>query len=348
MKRILSLIGILVLLLSTGSYAQTNQFSNPAAVGIDGVDIMKGKSGVINAIVENNGSDPMPAGTFRVYINIDQGKMSFVDASTYITANYPDWAVFAVSATQLTLVNANGEISPSEVVSFDIQVNALASATVGPANVNLRVGITPGRTSQAGNADNSAADDNAPGIVNIIIDPLPVTLVSFTASKEASVTLLKWATTMETNSDYFEIQHSVTGKEWAKIDRVASHGESSSLKSYSYQHAEPVNGENLYRLKMVDKDATYAYSRIQSVTFEGLSGADLSVYPNPVTDKLIIRDFSQVTQIRINDVNGRSVYQAQGAALGEVNVKNLSTGIYVVNITRSNGIKSSQKIVISK
>ena len=183
--------------------------------------------------------------------------------------------------------------------------------------------------------------------VTVTTNPLPVSLTTFTVLKEGKVAILNWETTEETNSDYFDIQHSVSGKDWADVGQVISNGESKVLKNYSFNHANPINGQNLYRLKMVDRDNSFAYSRIQGVTFEGLA-SDLSIYPNPVADKMIIRDFSQVTNLVISDLNGRTVHQSGATATGEINVRNLSAGMYVVKIARSNGVASAQKILISK
>ncbi len=115
-----------------------------------------------------------------------------------------------------------------------------------------------------------------------------------------------------------------------------------------FNHKNPVNGENLYRLKMVDKDQTFAYSRMQSLTFEGLSEADLAVYPNPVADKLFLRDFKSVTNLQIYNVSGQAVYKTNSSTNGEVNVSDLKAGMYIVKISRANGQLSSQKIIVRK
>jgi len=153
---------------------------------------------------------------------------------------------------------------------------------------------------------------------------------------------------METNSDRFEVEKSLNGKNWNKIGSVASNGESNSLRNYSYVDTNPSNGENLYRLRMVDKDQTFAYSRIQGVKFAGLGESDLSVYPNPTVDVLKIRDYSQVTKVSIFDMNGRAVLESGATATGEINVRNLTSGIYLVRVSRANGLTSSQKIVVGK
>ena len=225
---------------------------------------------------------------------------------------------------------------PQSITLTGLPVVASTTANITGFSANLS---PPG--------DLLASETNDDNVFIFTTSPLPVTLVSFDAQSEGQVAVLNWATTEETNSEYFEVQHSLTGKAWAPVGKVASNGESTTLKNYTFSHNTPVNGENLYRLKMVDKDQTFAYSRIQSVKFEGLE-SDLTVYPNPVTDKLFIRDFAQVSQVNIYDLKGLSVYQSGLSKNSEINVNNLPTGVYTVRITRSNGLQTSQKIVVSK
>jgi hypothetical protein len=196
--------------------------------------------------------------------------------------------------------------------------------------------------------DNGTPQASASATLHLLVNPsapLPVTLTSFTVYKEGQRTLLTWTTTIETNSDRFEIERSQKGKNWELIGMQKSNGESTSLKSYSFQDAAPLQGENLYRIKMIDRDLTYAYSRIQSLTF----GSDpaSSFYPNPVAEKLIIKtgDFSLVKSVRIIDANGRTVYQSVGKPTSEINVQNLSAGLYIVQMVSKNGAVVSQKVI---
>ncbi|CAG5000595.1 hypothetical protein DYBT9275_02494 [Dyadobacter sp. CECT 9275] len=176
---------------------------------------------------------------------------------------------------------------------------------------------------------------------------LPVTLVSFSAAREGKIANLSWATTAETNSDYFEIQRSVNGTTWNRIGSVNSYGESASLKKYTFSDNSPLNGDNLYRLRMVDKDATFAFSKIVNLRFEGL-GTDVSVYPNPVSDKLYLRDHAGITKVVITDMAGRTVYQAANASTGWINVKNLPASMYIISVTKADGAKSAQKILVNR
>ncbi|MBE9461415.1 Ig-like domain-containing protein [Dyadobacter subterraneus] len=192
---------------------------------------------------------------------------------------------------------------------------------------------------------------STPATITINATPLPVTLTVFKVSKEGQTARLNWATTAETNSDRFEIQHSVTGKDWHVIGSVNSHGESTVENKYNFTDNKPVLGsENLYRLKMIDKDATFAYSRIQSMKFEGSNGPAVSVYPNPSTDKVFVQDMdlSLVKQVAIIDMNGRTVFSSNTVSSNGINVSKLISGTYILHITNVNGMVSNHKIVIAK
>lgn len=178
--------------------------------------------------------------------------------------------------------------------------------------------------------------------------PLPVTLVSFTTAKENEAVLLNWATTQETNSESFDIEHSLNGKSWSSIGIVKAAGESILKENYTFTDSNPANGQNLYRLKMNDSDGTFAYSTIRSITIEV---SDITVvYPNPVADRLYfkVKDWSKIGGITLSDLNGKTLFQSSKEPVDGVDVKNLPAGLYAVNITGLTGATSSFKVVISK
>lgn len=189
--------------------------------------------------------------------------------------------------------------------------------------------------------------------VTVTTNPLPVTLSSFHVTREGTIARLNWATTEETNSDHFEIQHSLTGKDWNKIGTVDSHGDSKVRNVYSFNDTNPAsgglsNGENLYRLKMIDKDQTFAYSRIQSVKFEGLTSLLVSTYPNPSADRVFIKDadLNSIKLASIIDMNGRTVFNTNKVDSNGINLSSLAQGTYILHITSLNGLSSSHKIMV--
>ncbi|WP_215234229.1 T9SS type A sorting domain-containing protein [Dyadobacter linearis] len=175
--------------------------------------------------------------------------------------------------------------------------------------------------------------------------PLPVTLLEFVAFRQENIALLKWSTTSETNSERFDIERSQDGKKWLHIGSEQAMGESDSLRAYTFTDQKPDQGENLYRLKMVDADSTFAYSRIRSVVFE--TDNKVEIYPNPVTVgenlNLLTNDLSQISSVRIFDTAGKLVHDS--VATRTINISKLTTGLYIIQFTYRDGSISTQRIV---
>jgi CshA-type fibril repeat protein len=174
--------------------------------------------------------------------------------------------------------------------------------------------------------------------------PLPVTLVHFTAKQERETAHLSWATTEEIHSDRFEIQRSQNGKKWITIGSVVSQGEGSVLRNYSFTDPSPVNGENLYRLRMIDRDNSFTHSRIQALTFE----SEVMSYPNPVSDRLLVSNHKEVNEVTLYNAAGMKVLHHYTITGNGIDVKNLHTGLYTISLRFNDGRVVSQKIIIAK
>ncbi|WP_342089086.1 DUF6923 family protein [Dyadobacter sp. OTU695] len=183
--------------------------------------------------------------------------------------------------------------------------------------------------------------------LTIIVDcPMPVTLVAFDARKEGNTALLTWSTTEEVNSDRFEIERSLNGKVWSTIGSVRSNGESSVLRNYIYTDGSPEKGENLYRLRMVDNDGTYAFSAIRAVSVE--NGTErISVYPNPVVNgKLIISiPGSERYRAELTTLTGKLVLQQSLAKTQELNLHGLASGMYILRFISNDDVQTKMFVV---
>ncbi|WP_215241423.1 T9SS type A sorting domain-containing protein [Dyadobacter helix] len=177
---------------------------------------------------------------------------------------------------------------------------------------------------------------------------LPVTLIDFKARPEGKTAVLSWQTSSETNSDRFEVQRSNDGKHWTTIGTVMAQGDvKDAISTYGLTDASPANGNNLYRLKMIDRDNTFGYSRIVNVTFDK---EKLSVYPNPVSKTLTFssNETEPVEKVQILNTNGQVMYQSDSTPNPEINVENLSTGTYLLKLIFTNGTEESSKFIKSK
>ena len=169
-------------------------------------------------------------------------------------------------------------------------------------------------------------------------NPIPVELMKFTAQRTGKVNQISWSTSQELNSNYFSLERSSDGRNFAAIAQVAAAGYSAVTQTYAYTDNSPVNGVNYYRLKVVDKDNSSKYSWVRSVRNEGM--ADVAVYPNPAKEVMtvsITADRAVKGNMMISDVNGKVVYSntvsvAQGINALPVNLSNVAAGAYIIKI----------------
>lgn len=175
---------------------------------------------------------------------------------------------------------------------------------------------------------------------------LPVTLASFSVAKEGAAAQLRWTTTEEVNVDHFQIQRSADAKIWKVVGEKVAVGESKTLVSYDFTDHAPLSASNYYRLKMVDKDGTFAFSSIQTIDFPASDA--LAVYPNPAIDRLKIKNFAHLKQLTLHSVDGRKVLETQSVTADGLDVSRLTPGIYTISVTLVDGSIIVQKILIAE
>jgi hypothetical protein len=155
---------------------------------------------------------------------------------------------------------------------------------------------------------------------------LPLKLLSFTASKTADINLLKWTTTEEINTDNFEVERN-TGSGFNKIGIVKATANSSAEKQYTFEDKQPFAGTNHYRLKMVDRDGHFEYSK--TVTVKSDSRTGISIYPNPAQSKLFVDGAINGTTYQVKNTSGQVVATGRLNTEG-INLNTLSTGVYIL------------------
>ena len=169
--------------------------------------------------------------------------------------------------------------------------------------------------------------------ITVANDPMPVTLVSFTASKNESAVELVWSTSSEINSSHFEIQRSAEGKVWENIGIIAARNDNSEILRYRFTDALPTQAENFYRLRMVDTDGTFAFSKIALVRFADVI-SPIKSYPNPVTDRIFLdaANSDNVQSVEIYSAAG-VLHYAGGYAPAGIDVSALPSGTFVLKTT---------------
>lgn len=169
---------------------------------------------------------------------------------------------------------------------------------------------------------------------------LPLQLVDFSAAAAHNNTIqLNWATANEVNTSHFTLQRSYDAVGFNDVTTITATG--NAFNTYSYTDAAYKTGDVLlyYRLKMVDKDGTAAYSKTISLNIH-LSADKFLLYPNPAHDQIGLNVNSTVNQkatLVITDMSGKviqreSVQLYQGNNNVSVTLTNAAKGVYVAQL----------------
>jgi hypothetical protein len=179
-------------------------------------------------------------------------------------------------------------------------------------------------------------DQGAFSNTSIVATPLPVELVSFTATAEGRTTVrLAWATASERNSARFEIERSLNGTSFQPVRAVAAAGTSTTTHTYDLRDASLPTGisQLYYRLRQVDVDGAAHYSVVRPVALAG-APAGLSLYPNPMhAGTVTLLGAVPGTRATVLDAVGRSVISTLVDATGTATLglpPELATGVYLV------------------
>jgi Secretion system C-terminal sorting domain len=175
---------------------------------------------------------------------------------------------------------------------------------------------------------------------------LPVELVSFTGKTKQGKALLTWATASEKNNAGFDIEKSFDGKNFDKIAFVKGNGISTITQNYNFTDNNFTQNA-YYRLKQVDIDGTFDYSKTIALNTEGSKNKSvIKSYPNPVSDLLTVEtSVAETSQLEIIDAVGRVVFK-QNVESGnyQISTTDLVKGMYIVRLSNKNDI-SIQKII---
>jgi hypothetical protein len=182
---------------------------------------------------------------------------------------------------------------------------------------------------------------------------LPVDLVSFTGRKQGDVVVLNWQSANELRFKEYVVERSSGNSNFVAIGTVAARGGSANEYEFT-DRSVPGDGKYFYRLRMVDADNSYKFSRQLIIHFNSAIEWTMQVTPNPVVDHMIIR-LGAVTGgqsiIQVFNSEGRMVIRQHASVLrgdNELLVRNaglLSKGSYTV-IVEINGLRLSRQFIV--
>lgn len=198
---------------------------------------------------------------------------------------------------------------------------------------------------------------------------LSIHLLSFDAIKASNTTQLTWKTENEETTTVFTAERSIDdGATFFKLDTLTSN----NTGSYSYTDKTPLDGTDLYRIKITDMNGAISYSNVLSINFgstvteTNTSTGNISIYPNPSTgvinlaisqnsnngspsnsQKKVTAGKTQLIaaissagnasyDIKIFNINGSILKEGvSSSASWQTNVSSLSPGTYIMQVTNN-------------
>ena len=128
---------------------------------------------------------------------------------------------------------------------------------------------------------------------------------------------------------------------------------SAGKNNYSFNHANySLQNTNYYRLQIVDKDGSVAYSKIVSVSNVKFK-EQISLYPTVVNNTTTLKikaDENKIYTVNILDVNGKIISHKnysiqQGINAVTINCSLLQPSMYFISVMNKNEIVATQKII---
>ncbi len=312
----------------TGGVASVNLgIQQPPVAYPESTSITPPSVGTIVTLDGQSGNPPVPSGN-------DEEDGPLGSGGTIVITTLPTNTMLLYNDTPVTAGQVIPDFDPS-LLKIEFTV-----ASVGSTGTSFEFAYR-----------DAAGAESEPALYLLTYLPLPVTLVSLEGIADEGRVRLDWVTTAETNSYRFGVEHSIDARDWQEVGSVVALGESDEVHTYRFRHTSPLQGNNYYRLKMIDLGGTYEYSRILSVYMTGTASENIAVYPNPVLNpvstKLFLPDGQRDVTYEIYDQNGGRRLTGTYTD-GGIQVSSLQPGVYIIRFGRSEMPAQVKRFIIGK
>ena len=221
-------------------------------------------------------------------------------------------------------------------VRFKVTVNPPPAGRNVPSITNIV------RINSLSDAGISFVDD-ATAIINPEEGPLPLTFVNVAAQKIPGAVAVQWTTTQEINCKEFMVERSDDGIIFKVVAKLPALGNGNSIKKYEWLDKNiPEISKIYYRLRLIDIDSSYQYSKIFSLSIE--ANEFIKITPGIVQNFLDLSSSgisSSRATLKIYTSNGLLVYSKNAvlennSPLTINEVGSFSAGIYFLEIITAN------------
>ncbi|MEY4927190.1 MAG: hypothetical protein RI894_1626, partial [Bacteroidota bacterium] len=187
---------------------------------------------------------------------------------------------------------------------------------------------------------------------------LPVSLLRFVGTNNSCANYLQWATVSELNNDYFDLQKSIDGLNFATIAKIDGAGTTTTLQTYAFTD-DNINKNNYYRLRQIDIDGTaHTLPTLVSLQSNCIKKGKVGIetaFPNPTAANITILYNANLAQSGnaktvLIDVFGQIVSEKdivlqEDGNIISLDLKSLAGGVYLFYLKGENWVSEPQRIM---
>uniref|UniRef100_UPI003F6F103F T9SS type A sorting domain-containing protein n=1 Tax=Dyadobacter sp. TaxID=1914288 RepID=UPI003F6F103F len=176
------------------------------------------------------------------------------------------------------------------------------------------------------------------------LSPLPVKLIRFEGALTAEGSAkLEWETAEEYGNKGFEIQKATDAVHFESIGWVDGAGDAKTRNIYHFLDQQ-LNTTSYYRLKQIDYDEKFSFSKIIRVIPHNESLERFTVYPNPVQDGKVTATLPERSfKLILFEKTGRQIKQITQPQMQE-QLLLPGTGNFLLHIESVAGNKTIQVV----
>ena len=216
--------------------------------------------------------------------------------------------------------------------------------------VNCLLLPDPATISDYNNSANWVYNDATRYVLPPVVGPcdflLPIILKDFYATIFESAIQLNWITSSEINTLEFIVEKMMPDGNFYEIGIIKASGNSSSEQLYQFTDDDLNNSQAYYRLKIINTDYSYEYSKTIVVNASTVNSAlqNIVIYPNPVLEELNIQTnfaISEIETIEIINATGQKINFRINDLTSEENnllidISNIPSGYYLLRASLIN------------
>jgi len=266
----------------------------------------------VNGLLEATSTSTVTNITENISINLGRNH----NDARYLEGNLDEFRFWSTARTATEIQNSmNVELTGSEsnlvnYYPFNQGVPDGDNGSGCPSGVPCVIELEDISNGNTGSLNNFSLNGIMSNWTNITF--LPVELIYFRGQKIAGNIVLQWTTASEINNAGFEIQKSRDARDWQIIEFIEGQGTTDEINDYQYLDKNSFSGINYYRLKQIDYDGAFEYSKVIAVQYDN-SENTLQVFPNPSNRLISVQinnSSNQKMKVKITDNLGRIIWES--------------------------------------